>query len=142
MDRAYLAGYLDGEGCFSVSKRKDTSYKRGYDIFAVVTVSSVIATVVKEIWETYGGSLRTIQRNPTHKPLFLLTLAGKPCTNLIKDALPYLRLKTEQASLILSLQDTRQRGHNQYTPIDHNQRDETYYRIRMLNRRGLPKKSA
>ena len=136
MDKAYIAGYMDGEGCFAATKRKDESYKRGYDIFANVSVSSVSSIVLKEIQSIYGGSICTKQRNKRHKPLMVLTLASKACVTLINDILPHLKLKHEQASLILELQSTRAYGnHNKGAILD--RRDEIRARIKTLNKRGI-----
>jgi len=141
-NKAYIAGYLDGEGCFYIRKQKAPSYKRGYCLYAAIAVSSVDPWVLEMIRGRYGGSVAVVKpRDDNHKPLYVLTLTSRLCIPLITDILPHLRLKKKQAALILELQADCKRGHNQTTKIDWSWRDTLYEKIRKLNRRG-PQKSA
>lgn len=104
---SYLAGYIDGDGCFFISKvanKNRTSHKFPQAI--------IITSVNKEvlIWakQLYGGSIAT-QYNVYngHKPLHhysLRKLRAIPLTNEIR---PYLVEKMSEAEIFISFSTSK-----------------------------------
>jgi len=136
ISKQYIAGYVDGEGCLSASKRKDKSYRRGYTVFVITSISSTTPSVLLEIQSVYGGSICLKTRGENHKELSVLTLAPNACAKLLKDILPYLVLKKKQAHLILELKKTcKYQSYINDKILD--RRDEIYEELKVLNKRGL-----
>lgn len=109
-DLAYLAGILDGEGCFYaylINKRKN--YKTGGNIdvrIAVHVCSSAMILRIQEIYDALGVSYtmvpgRMLKRStrPAHK-IYVARKADVVC--LLKAVLPFLVVKRPEAMLILA----------------------------------------
>jgi hypothetical protein len=137
--KAYIAGYIDGEGCLSIRKRKAKSYKNGYVIETICSVSSTNDQVLQSIRDNYGGSICYANRSPRHKTLSVLTLASKQLVPFLVDILPFLRLKRRQAEILLTLQEGKHRGNNQYynDSLDIEEQEDLYRECKHLNKRGV-----
>lgn len=100
-DFSYLAGYIDGDGCFFVSKvtnKNRTSYKFPQSI--------VISSVNKEvlIWckQLHGGSISTKYDTPKgQKPLHHYSLRKLKAVPLARNIYPYLVEKREEAHIFI-----------------------------------------
>ena len=69
----YIAGYIDGDGCFSISKTNDTGKLRGF-----LVVSSTNEIVLQSIKDDFGGQIRKMKiYNIKYKPQFQWYKTGK-----------------------------------------------------------------
>lgn len=97
---AYTAGYIDGDGCFSIGKTtiKKTNYIK-YQ--ASLTITSTNRSVLEFFSTCYGGSIADFDRKkyPQQKPQYRLTLRHSDSINLIEKILPYLVERKDQAEL-------------------------------------------
>lgn len=109
---AYIAGFIDGEGSFSICKTKSTPRKMAdgskkiYVVYKlVVDVTNTNRTVLDLIHNMFGGGVypgNQKKRNPRYLPRFAWR-----CNNteererFIEAILPYLRMKRKQAKLAL-----------------------------------------
>jgi hypothetical protein len=118
---AYFAGILDGEGYIGVQRTKGHLAPR-------ISVRMCDHEVVVALHERYGG---------WRDSAYWIVQGRQVCTPL-RDALPYLRLKGEQARLALSVGVViRPRGTQQrLTDEERARREDVYVRIRALNKRG------
>jgi hypothetical protein len=117
-DVIYLAGLFDGEGCFSVygylgiahkgeSKRERISYK--------AAVHMTHYEVLHWAWQTTGlGRLYHYdmekRRARNHLPVTQWNPYGLQAAALARLLLPYLRVKKEQAGLLIELSELRARS--------------------------------
>lgn len=94
----YLAGYLDGEGCFWIGQH----YKVG------ISCANTHRPTIEWLHRTFGGSIRreTRYRKANHRPIYSWQVvsvdAGKVCAAVV----PYLKEKAPQALLLLTLRQT------------------------------------
>ncbi len=105
-ERAYLAGILDGEGCVSVATRL-----KKY-LTPIVQVTNTRLELLDWLHVRYGGSvLARPDKRQTRKPSYAWVVCGQKALHVLRDARPYLLLKTQQADLVLALprQSTKQR---------------------------------
>jgi hypothetical protein len=103
---AYLAGAMDADGYFSVHK----SSKRGGRQFWNETYSpriglgQVTKAVPELLRKTFGGtSMRIEQRGGRNRDIFRWLATNKRAVRACEFLIPYLRLKGEQAKLLVEL---------------------------------------
>ena len=102
----YLAGFLDGEGCFTINFSKSKKRIQGqYSIFVQVALTDF--NLLNEIKNQYGGSIYKMKRrSPKHNNCWLWKVCSREAVKLVKNVYPYLILKKSQAKLILSFDKT------------------------------------
>jgi intein/homing endonuclease len=100
-EKAYLAGFLDGDGCILTQLVKSSEYKYGY----TVRVSVVFYQKITRHWfliqlqKKLGGNLRKKNDGMSE-----LTITGfKPVHNLLITLRPFLRIKKQLALLVLEI---------------------------------------
>jgi len=91
-DRAWAAGYIDGEGCLDVP--------RGIR----VRVTNTHKPTLDHLQSFFGGSVRphsarTPQR--AHRPTWVWTVHGMEASDALEKLLPFLREKEKQARCLL-----------------------------------------
>ena len=139
-DAAYIAGILDGEGCITLSKKKDPTMKLGYGLRPHIMVTNTNKSLIKYLRDTtdlgiiYEGKLT----NPKHKPNFRWQLWSLQAQSLLKEVLPYLLIKRKQAELLLEYIDRcsgKKGGFLSASMLKY--QAKTCDKMRKLNKRGL-----
>jgi hypothetical protein len=97
-DAAYIAGYVDADGCLYARLHRGT-------VFASLEVSSVLPGTAAWFVSTTGvGSVRRIKsRTPNSKPQQMWRVSICSLDSLLSQLMPYLRGKRKQAELMLKL---------------------------------------
>lgn len=128
--RAYLAGLLDGEGCIGVFASEECHV-------AKVKVSMCERAPLDELHSHYGGGLNLHRpSNPMWRDSWGWTVTGRGCIAPLRDALPFLRVKAEQARIVLAIAaGTSERGVH-LPAAERNRRRRAYHELRRLNARG------
>lgn len=92
---AYLAGFFDGEGC--IVSRTNTGVTGR---ILTVIISQNWSRILQDIKEIYGGSLHRHRNRKTSN----LAITSQPAAErFLKDVLPYLHVKKDEASLALEI---------------------------------------
>jgi hypothetical protein len=141
---AYVAGFVDGEGCISAYVFNDRFDSRPH-FFTRIAVSNVNEDVLHYCREVLGsGKVRPVKRNMTKpsqansKDTFALIICKRSeVKTALKIIRPYLIVKREVADLVLELISTKTQTKNWFTARDLTIIDE----IRVLNKRGRDGKS-
>jgi hypothetical protein len=121
VDKKYLAGFVDGEGCFNIFKNRTTLSPR------LLIVNSNLR-ILEEIKEKYGGDISSRRNGPSNWKTFNMYRASNKAFRLIlKDILPYLKLKKKQA--ILCGEMLKNKGINRRLEIKNE--------MHLLNKRGI-----
>lgn len=130
---SYLAGLIDGEGCFSAWKywnanRDDCTPYWQYSCRVSITNTSL--TLMHKLVQNFGGSfLCKREATEKHKASYEWRPKGKNNTkSLILGVLPHLLVKMEQAKLLLEWVDL---GYGQQQ-----RRDEIISILNVLNQKG------
>ncbi len=137
----YTAGLFDGEGCISIAKgRKGKKYSNPNSFYhkLYVCVANTSEKIILFLHKNYGGHLYTQKRrSPRHKIGYRWGLTQQQAEDFLKEMLPYLIIKKEQAELALLLRQTvdvnnrrNGRGLPQKTV---NFREILWYKMRRLN---------
>jgi hypothetical protein len=126
---AYIGGFIDGEGCFTITKRNTTQAKRGYVLTPMAVVANTNVSILEQIQVFLGvGNIVTkTSTNPRAKPCYHLQFTANEIRNIIPKLLPHLYIKQEQAKLLSDF----------LSSTDDKQRLEYYYKIKKLNIRGV-----
>lgn len=147
VEKAYLAGIIDGEGCIGIGRRRGATKGGSKPLYITPTlqVKNTRKELLEWLVERYGGGIYESidKRNDRRKPIWGWVVAGQRALRAIKDARPYLLLKTEQADLLLALKrfsttkrDRLGRICKAMTPVDFAANENVAARITVLNRRG------
>jgi len=146
--KGYIAGFIDGEGYFSLSVNRCNvqEAKRGFTWHVLLVLCNTNFEVLKHIKQTIGGgSLREIKassleraRIPHKKPIFRLTI----CSNIIRKLLPqiceYLIVKKEEASLVMKSLKLLEGNNGWQTKRDDELLKSIYTQLRKLRRKARP----
>jgi hypothetical protein len=93
---AYMAGLIDGEGCLGVQKTSPE-----------LSIGMTDEILVREIHTRYGGAFYTsTPKKETHLPVHHWKLTGYACGNLLRNVVPYMRIKKELAELVIAYYNT------------------------------------
>lgn len=104
-DKAWMAGFLDGEGCLTISKqvrknRPSPAYR------AAISVSNTDRRILQPFSKEYGGSIYNVHERRKDKRGLNWADAFDWCCpmssskRILSDLRPYLRLKSAQADII------------------------------------------
>ena len=98
---SYLAGYIDGDGCFYIGKITNKN-RTAYKFPQAIVVTSVNKEVLTWCKELHGGSISTKYNVPTNnKPLHQYCLRKRKAIPLTEEIYPYLIEKREEALVFL-----------------------------------------
>lgn len=108
-DAAYLAGLLDGEGCFSLTLRDKPTRGHHYRRWEIaVTLVMTTREFMEEIallvpWGggTVGRNARTLVGRA--RPAWRMKWSGTAAVELCRAIQPYVRLKKKHVALILAI---------------------------------------
>lgn len=129
LDLAYMAGFVDGEGCISVATRLQIY------LTPTVQVSNTNQAILEWFYTNYGGNIDVRKDNrPTRKQCNTWRVAGDKARRFLTDVLPFLRIKKPLAVLALSYVP-KGRGYRR-TSQDVIQVKAIIFQIRTLNKRG------
>ena len=94
---AYIAGFIDGEGCIQANSSGRL----------VVQVGNTVKAPLQLIQDIFGGSVRLYARDKKeeHKPVYRYAIGSLPAIKMLTMLLPYLIVKREQAVLGIALND-------------------------------------
>jgi len=127
IELAYLAGFFDGEGCVTFLQI-GTNRK----IYPQISIGNTKKYVLDYIQNSLGGSIsfcRSAFLNTTRDaPMWRWAVAGVRATEILTYFLPYLRIKKDQAEIVIEFANTQCKTREQWIPYKN--------RIRELNRKG------
>lgn len=113
---AYWAGLFDGEGCINIYRTKANSKSKtsrpSYTL--QVSIDNTNEEVLKEIYETYGGTFYTRKRKNRTR-IYCVKLCSNKAIPFLTDILPYLRIKKSEAIIALEFQEKGKR--ETFSPI-------------------------
>jgi len=108
-DRAYTAGFMDGEGCIHIAKRKPT--RRGQATFhysLIVSIWNVQPEPLEFIQTLFGGSIaKHLVSNPSWRDSYQLQLNPVDAQELLIAIYPYLIIKKDEVDLALRFIELR-----------------------------------
>jgi hypothetical protein len=134
---AYLAGFIDGEGCLALERKID---RRGRWFRPRLTIGNTSLVVLECIQASIGaGFIQAHGRRlkPSHKPTWQYHLYGrKNLEPLVTRLEPLLIIKQEQARELIAFMRRMTKGGARLSESEIRAREESVARMHLLNRRG------
>ena len=142
--KAYIAGFIDGEGWIGIQCARNTrSSRRGRKFSGVITIVNTNLEALEQLRAEVGmGHFVEMPRlSERHKQLWHLTFSTRQAARLLEAVSPYLRIKRRQAEVYLEFMGTadaprRQRG-KPLSDEDFAFQASQYEEMRRLNKRGV-----
>lgn len=110
LDAAYAAGILDGEGCLDIhyDKRNNSFYPR----VRVEMTQYETVQWLQDRWPGVKVQFVTRKKNLNHSATFRWCVQGPKSLDFIKEVLPFLQAKKQEAELFLQFpyEDTPRKG--------------------------------
>jgi hypothetical protein len=109
---AYLAGIIDGEGsigieCMAPCKKKDGTWIRKHNYYTPrLTVINTNEHLMMALMRNLGGTYNKRKKTEGRKICYRWHTFGSNLEIVLKNLMPYLFLKGEQAYLVLKFRET------------------------------------
>jgi hypothetical protein len=142
---SYIAGYLDGEGYFGITKNRYNHKRKtkGYFYRAIIKATSIDPEIINWLQESFGGWKNKRKFEGNQKDAYTWEFCGTGLIPFIRKIVPYLKIKKEQAQTILKAQKLKEKAENKGARIGiifpdgiKQELDTLYWKIRKLNHRG------
>lgn len=137
-DRAYFAGFLDGEGCIRINKKRKSGGNTRYTL--TVMFSNTYASVLYELKKLFGGnvykadmakvrSCNSTNGNPENwKQSYQFHISSKEAWIFLKIIEPYCREKREQVHTGIEFFQGKRDGRDSGLSKSQTERSEYYYK--------------
>jgi hypothetical protein len=147
---AYLAGVMDSDGWFTIKRHAANAlYCESFTYSEYAGCGQAQSGAIDLLHEAFGGSvrLRSRKEGPDWRPMYYWVASNKQAAPVAIALRPYLRLKAEQADLIIALRASKDapRRYDKSAPVRLRgrrldpevvaERHAAYLRIRALNDR-------
>ena len=98
----YLAALVDGEGNVSIIKSVVKENRLGIHFVPTVQINMTRAKrLIEEVVKQYGGRNYSRKKKKKYRMIYTAVFTCRQVEQLLKDILPYLRIKKRQAKLLL-----------------------------------------
>jgi len=134
-DLIYLAGLIDGDGCFLISKRTKLTAAGAIQYMIKLQVQSINEAFIDELISTFGGVKIINRKKPPRNNLYGMEFTGNILTHICELLIPFLKLKKINAENVLEMRRTYNgRGGRIIVPDDNLAiRDKCFLISRSLN---------
>jgi hypothetical protein len=143
VDLAYMAGVVDGEGCFflcKLPKKEGDGYKTEH-YRGLLKIDNTDIRLLDWIDKVFSGTssarCRSTSSRKFEREIFTWTATGDRLLDLCEQILPYLVIKKEQCEIMIKFRKTytTQLGSNKLSPESISIRQKCLESIRKLNSR-------
>lgn len=119
---AYLAGIVDGEGCFYFGKVKQGRYGNGTQWHCHLSVTNTDKRLINWLNDLFGGNserrYRWTSKKTFCRPIYKWQASGKMLDYICPVILPYLIVKRDQCLTFLKIRKTYANIGNKRLPDD------------------------
>lgn len=105
-DLIYLAGLIDGDGCFFISKRTKPTAAGLTQYMLKLQVQCINEPFIDNLHSYFGGVKIVNRKKPPRRSLYGIEFTGKLLTQMCELLVPHLRLKKPNAENMLEMRKT------------------------------------
>lgn len=138
IDAAYIAGFIDGEGSIAIHRQRNKNTRTGYAYRSGMRVANTDGRVVRWMADVTGiGSVHSQQAVMRNSRLvWNWSLWSEDAADLLKCLWPLLRVKQQQASLLILFQQRIRGCGGSLSADEWRFREQCYHESRRMNHRG------
>lgn len=153
-EKAYIAGFMDGEGSISLGKDypRVNGHKTKIQYNLVVSMCNTNKEIVEWFKQELGGSItiRKWTKGKNHKQAYQWNLKSNQAIDFLKEILSYLKIKKQQAELAIEFQKHKReivnqklwiksqiKGGHTLSDKELQYREDIWLKMRELNQRGI-----
>lgn len=132
-DLAWAAGIIDGEGSIFVMKQRRKDRERDCNYILRVSVESTDPYMTKELGNIFPDGAEFSQKSDkreNNSDTRKFQVNGRKASALLKEVLPFLRVKTQQAILGISFQETTKKHWKQMEEKDYLEQEAFYLKLK------------
>lgn len=120
---AYLAGIIDGEGCFFIGKSKTSQgYGCGFHFHSIIRITSTDECLILWLEKVWGGSkdsrYRWTSKKAFYRPVYNWQASGEMLDYICPIVYPYLIIKQKQCDVMMEIRKTYKNIGSQRLPDD------------------------
>lgn len=138
VEAAYVAGFVDGEGCLTIGRAVRAESRSGFTYEAIFAIGNTNYDALVSIMRTCGNGkiqLQDKRSRPEHKAMYRLIFSSNQIRRLLPQLRPFLRIKGAQADIVLRFLGSKVAGRN-VTPELWQSFENMRAQVRALNARG------
>lgn len=111
---AYIAGYLDADGCITIYRRKptNTNGQKNPIHYPDIHISSINQEIIKMFKDLYGGCI-TKDTSQHKNPLYNWKPNISDMKNFLLSIRPYIKLKKQQCDIMINFLEERESSKRQ-----------------------------
>lgn len=108
LDIRYIAGFIDGEGCISITKTKKRMAGGADRYFPYLAISNTNLSILQELQALYpvGRKISVRPKISNRRQCYGIRWDGNELRRFLQDLIPHLREKKLQAILVLEFMET------------------------------------
>lgn len=125
-EAAYLAGLMDGEGCFYVERFATARSPIGFQYRVMVTITMTDKRTIEYICNLTGKNFRTRKKKDNRRTAYTVDWRNSIAYDLLKIMLPYLQNKKEQAEWCIRFNETLAPGRGKTYTKDQFEKCESF----------------
>jgi len=137
---AYLAGFIDGEGCFYVGQIKQGKYGTGQQWHCYLKLTSCDKIAIDWLQEHFSGCSQNRYRwtslKAFYRPVYSWTIGGEALDYFLPLLQPYFVIKQDHCKVMIQIRKTfKNRGSQRLSPVTLEIRTNLMKQMRRLNSR-------
>lgn len=138
---AYIAGVMDGDGSFSIMRKKPEKEGRSPLFYPIIQLANASEDLVRLVYQKFGGSFFTRKERLTEEGAFRKAshqwkIEKSPiCLPFLEAVIPYLKIKKERAEFLRDfiIANPFKRGSSKLSQDIIVNRESDYIKMRQFN---------
>jgi hypothetical protein len=130
-EKAYLAGFLEADGCISIRKFKRNKRRRKDYYGGVVSIVNTNKGILEYFHKLIGkGTIHVLCKGTAKwKRSYRYQINGREASKVLAEIRPYMKMKYKQADLFCEMYDVKQ---NHMTQEQYDKAEQRYEEIKVL----------
>lgn len=142
VQNSYWAGFIDGEGAIGLTKKNNPNHTLGFAYVPYISVTNSNKHILELLKEEFHGNIHEHKTKasgyPNSKQLYIWYIDSGSMVRFLLSISPYLKLKKQQAEIILNYLDSRSKHYKSYVPkVFWKLAEEAYQKLKVLNKKGI-----